>query len=406
MYIPLHTIKFIEQEFEKELQGYSIKEYQMNEWERLLVIEDSLILYEKIAESEMPVCENAYEIYKDKVNEYFEIPQKSHKYYTLHIEELTFNTIGFKYNHTKFINKMETVTGVDFIWCTYTKFKGLYKYGWDCEKGQYGYFPTIAKIINDKFPEFKIEERCKKGFHYFIIAIEIETYDNNKGISLFYTQEKPHQYIVNKCRNWIKYGFTYGNMYMVYSINKKYPYSVETALNTWNYKGFKRQYILENHLQYFYFEETFDNKDDIIAYTSKIFQQICKNKIPNIEKYSYLRPENRWITEELVYKLCKKIYKGHKVIYQHRPFFLHTEKGGQMSYDIFISGLNVAIEYQGKQHFEPVDFFGGEEGYKKTVERDKLKRKLSEENGIKLVYINYWEDVSIDLIKEKIEKNI
>ena len=74
-----------------------------------------------------------------------------------------------------------------------------------------------------------------------------------------------------------------------------------------------------------------------------------------------------------------------------------------MSYDIFISGLNIAIEYQGKQHFEPVDFFGGEEGYKKTVERDKLKRKLSEENGIKLVYINYWEDVTIDLIKEKIE---
>lgn len=402
MYIPLHTIKFIEQEFEKELQGYSIKEYQINEWERLLVIEDSLILYEEIAESEMPVCSNAYEIYKDKVNEYFEIPQKNHKYYTLHIEELTFNTIGFKYNHTKFKNKMEKLTGINLIWCTYTKFKGLYKYGWDCKKGQYGYIPTIAKIINDKFPEFKIEERCKNGFHYFIIAIEIETFDNKKGISLFYTQEKPHQYIVNKCRNWIKHGFAYGNMYMVYSINKKYPYSVERALSTWNCKGFKRQYILENHLQYFYFEETFDNKDDIISYTSKLFKQICKNKIQNIEKYTYLRPENRWITEELVYKLCKKIYKGHKVIYQHRPFFLHTAKGGQMSYDIFITGLNIAIEYQGKQHFEPVDFFGGEEGYKKTVERDKLKRKLSEENGIKLVYINYWEDITVDLIKERI----
>lgn len=81
---------------------------------------------------------------------------------------------------------------------------------------------------------------------------------------------------------------------------------------------------------------------------------------------------------------------------------MRGKNGGQMSYDIFISGINVAIEYQGKQHFEPVDFFGGEEAYKKTIERDKLKRKLSLENGIKLIYINYWEDVTTSLIKDKI----
>ena len=412
MYIPLHTIKFIEQEFEKELKGYSVKEYQMNDFERLLIIEDSLVLYEEIAISEMPVCENAYEIYKDKANEYFEIPKKNHKYYTLHIEELTFNNIGFKYSNDAFRIKMQNITGIDYIWCNYTRFKGLYRQIWDCVKGGYVEQPTKAKLISEKFPELKLEEMCKNCFTFYVIAIEVEAFDNNRGIGLFYTQEKPHKYIVNRCRNWIKHGFTYGNMNMIYNVNgkfprsivfKKYPYHMESALETWKNKGFKRQEILENHLKYFYFEKTFDNKDDINVYADRTFEQICLNELTNIEKYTYLKPENRWITEELVYKLCKKIYKEHKVIYQHRPFFLHTAKGGQMSYDIFISGLNIAIEYQGKQHFEPIDFFGGEEGYKKTVERDKLKRKLSEENGIKLVYINYWEDVTIDLIKERIE---
>ena len=77
-----------------------------------------------------------------------------------------------------------------------------------------------------------------------------------------------------------------------------------------------------------------------------------------------------------------------------------------MSYDIFICGLNVAIEYQGKQHFEPVEFFGGEENFKKQIERDRLKLKLSEENKIAIAFINYWEDISPELIKHRIGEAI
>ncbi|MBR5544359.1 MAG: hypothetical protein IKU66_02690 [Clostridia bacterium] len=44
------------------------------------------------------------------------------------------------------------------------------------------------------------------------------------------------------------------------------------------------------------------------------------------------------------------------------------------------------------------------EHFEKQVERDKLKKELSEKNGVKLVYINYDEDISTDLIKEKVER--
>lgn len=149
---------------------------------------------------------------------------------------------------------------------------------------------------------------------------------------------------------------------------------------------------------------TIRNKDDLWQIKWNILENAKKGFYDNIERNTYIRPSNRWKTEELIYKYIKKIYKNYKVIYQHRPFFLVGPSGGQMSYDIFITGLNIAIEYQGRQHFEPVDFFGGQESFEKTIVRDKLKKELSEKNNIKLIYINYWENVSLSFIKEKIEK--
>lgn len=73
-----------------------------------------------------------------------------------------------------------------------------------------------------------------------------------------------------------------------------------------------------------------------------------------------------------------------------------------MSYDIFIPKFNIAIEYQGRQHFEPIDFFGGETGYQQTRMRDLEKKKISVENGVKLTYINYWEDITNRLVIERV----
>ena len=108
----------------------------------------------------------------------------------------------------------------------------------------------------------------------------------------------------------------------------------------------------------------------------------------------------KWKSEFLVYQIVKKIYPT-QTIYQYRPMFLKYEKG-QLSYDIFITGLNIAIEYQGKQHFEAVDFFGGKEAFEDNKRRDEIKLDLSKKNGIKLIYITYLEDISEDLIKSKI----
>ena len=54
--------------------------------------------------------------------------------------------------------------------------------------------------------------------------------------------------------------------------------------------------------------------------------------------------------------------------------------------DFYIPAKNIAIECQGIQHFKPIEYFGGEEKFKYTIENDSIKRKLCEENGVRLLY--------------------
>ena len=61
---------------------------------------------------------------------------------------------------------------------------------------------------------------------------------------------------------------------------------------------------------------------------------------------------------------------------------------GLKTLDFYLEDYNIAIECQGLQHFKPIEWFGGEDGFKKIIERDELKRKLCEENGVKLLYFS------------------
>ena len=72
---------------------------------------------------------------------------------------------------------------------------------------------------------------------------------------------------------------------------------------------------------------------------------------------------------------------------------------GQKRLDFFLPEYNIAIECQGIQHFKPIDFFGGENAFNESKKRDKDKSEKCLNNGLKLFYINYN-----DNIQEKINE--
>ncbi|MFA5617724.1 MAG: hypothetical protein WDK95_12845 [Syntrophorhabdaceae bacterium] len=62
--------------------------------------------------------------------------------------------------------------------------------------------------------------------------------------------------------------------------------------------------------------------------------------------------------------------------------------------------LSFLIEYNGKQHYEPVSIFDGQKGFKKAVIRDEIKRNYCKDNAIRLLELPY--SLSVDEIKNKI----
>lgn len=86
--------------------------------------------------------------------------------------------------------------------------------------------------------------------------------------------------------------------------------------------------------------------------------------------------------------LLKSTFEENNIEFKPQFSFdwMKTSTYGKLSYDFYIPKRNIAIECQGRQHFELVNAFGGEEEFKKVLERDNNKKRLSKENGVKLVY--------------------
>ena len=80
-----------------------------------------------------------------------------------------------------------------------------------------------------------------------------------------------------------------------------------------------------------------------------------------------------------------------------------------LSYDFYIPFKNLLIEFQGEQHYRPVDFNGkgmkqAEKNFKKQQEYDKRKREYAQQNNIPLLEITYLEEDKIEEILDEIFK--
>ena len=108
-----------------------------------------------------------------------------------------------------------------------------------------------------------------------------------------------------------------------------------------------------------------------------------------------------WISETALYKTIKKIFPNHEVIHHGTPNWL-----GSMHLDVYIPELKIAFEYQGRQHFEAIEYFGGKDGLERLKERDRKKFELCEENGIRLFYINEGQDFSEEILRDILKEYI
>lgn len=84
-----------------------------------------------------------------------------------------------------------------------------------------------------------------------------------------------------------------------------------------------------------------------------------------------------------------KYLRDKGIKYVHQKTFDGCRNNRPLPFDFFVPSRNLLIEYHGKQHYEPIEFFGGEEIFKGQVTRDRIKSKYAKDNGMTLLTIPY-----------------
>ncbi len=75
---------------------------------------------------------------------------------------------------------------------------------------------------------------------------------------------------------------------------------------------------------------------------------------------------------------------------------------GRQELDFYLEKYNIAIEYQGIQHFELVPYFGGKEKFSDMIRLDKKKYELCKAHNIKLLYFTYEKRCNIENYLDKV----
>lgn len=88
-------------------------------------------------------------------------------------------------------------------------------------------------------------------------------------------------------------------------------------------------------------------------------------------------------------KIINSILKTYKISFKSPMLFSDLKDINQLHYDFYIPKQHILIEYQGQQHYQAIQYFGGEEHFKHQVLHDELKRQYAKDNNYKLVEVPY-----------------
>jgi len=101
--------------------------------------------------------------------------------------------------------------------------------------------------------------------------------------------------------------------------------------------------------------------------------------------------------EEIVADVLEEILQR-KVKRNIRPTFLRNPESGKcLELDCYDPHHKIAVEYNGIQHYKfPSPFHQTEQEFQDQLYRDRLKKKLCDENNIYLIPVPYWVDTCME----------
>lgn len=93
-----------------------------------------------------------------------------------------------------------------------------------------------------------------------------------------------------------------------------------------------------------------------------------------------------------------KLLDEMNIVFEQEKRFDACRNINHLPLDFYLPEYNICIEFQGRQHYEPVEHFGGEEQFIKQQKHDQIKRDYCKDNDIELIEISYKDINNIEEI--------
>lgn len=85
------------------------------------------------------------------------------------------------------------------------------------------------------------------------------------------------------------------------------------------------------------------------------------------------------------------------IVYEKQKKFEDCRDIKPLPFDFYLLRYNLCIEFDGKQHYEPIEYFGGQKNFELQQKHDIIKDEYCKNNGISLLRIPYFKNVEEEL---------
>ncbi len=96
-------------------------------------------------------------------------------------------------------------------------------------------------------------------------------------------------------------------------------------------------------------------------------------------------------------KFIKKYLLENDISFIQQYKFKDCKDKQLLPFDFYLTDLNICIEFNGRQHYEPISYFGGIDSFKSQIKRDNIKKKYCVDNIIYFFIIKYDENIKYRL---------
>lgn len=196
------------------------------------------------------------------------------------------------------------------------------------------------------------------------------------------------------------------------------PYKTyETEWKSWGeFLGTKK--IQDNQRIFLPFEDARNWARSLNLKLSKEWRKLDLDKLPDgITKKPERTYKNKgwinyydWLGIERKTKISfgeKKIFDFlslNKIHFEYNTTVSECKNEIKLRFDFFLPQKNICIEFDGIQHFKPIEYFGGIAEFRKQKKRDKIKDDFCKLNGLCLIRIPYFFDDKkiIEILKKEV----